>query len=319
MENEKQTHHIVVIGSINYDILMRQETFPKVGETVLADDVKMSGGGKGANQAVQAVKLGARVTMVGAVGEDVFGDILLHELSSYGVETRLMKQVRGVSSGLGLVNYLPSGELLSNVYPGANMQLTTDDIDAVSSLIQSASMVVLQTEIALESLCHAISLAHANQIPVMYNAAPAKNLPDGVLEKVDYLIMNEAEAEFHCRQSFSSVAMAMDGAKGLQQRLRNTIVVTLGPQGALVVSDGTASYIPPVDVPVVETTGAGDSFVGALAVMMSGRMPIIDACNIATCASSLTIQKPGGQIAMPTLQEVTDLYTTVYKKEIQFL
>jgi len=319
MVNKKNSHHIVVIGSINYDILMRQDTFPKVGETVLADDVKMSGGGKGANQAVQAVKLGARVTMIGAVGEDVFGDILLDELDSYGVETHLMKRVSGTSSGLGLVNYLPSGQLLSNVYPGANMHLGVDDIDKVSSLIRSASMIVLQTEIALDTLCHAISLAHEYRIPVMYNAAPAKELPDGILEKVDYLVMNEAEAEFFCRQSFPSVDMAMDGAKRLQERLQNTIIVTMGPQGALVVSDDTATSIPPIDVPVVETTGAGDSFVGALAVMMSKQVPIIDACNVATCASSITIQKPGGQIAMPTLQEVMDLYTTVYEKEIQFM
>lgn len=113
--------------------------------------------------------------------------------------------------------------------------------------------------------------------------------------------------------------MAMDGAKRLQERLQNTIIVTMGPQGALVVSDDTATSIPPIDVPVVETTGAGDSFVGALAVMMSKQVPIIDACNVATCASSITIQKPGGQIAMPTLQEVMDLYTTVYEKEIQFM
>jgi len=230
-----------------------------------------------------------------------------------------MKRVSGTASGLGLVNYLPSGQLLSNVYPGANMYLGADDIDSVSSVVRSASMIVLQTEIALDTLCHAISLAHEYKVPVMYNAAPAKALPDGVLEKVNYLIMNEAEAEFHCSQDFSSVEMAMDGTKRLQQRLGNTIVVTLGPQGALVVSDDTASYIPPIDVPVVETTGAGDSFVGALAVMMSERFPIIDACNVATCASSLTIQKPGGQIAMPTLQEVMDLYTTVYDKEIQFV
>ena len=319
MVNKKKSHHIVVIGSINYDILMRQDRFPKVGETVLADDVKMSGGGKGANQAVQAVKLGARVTMIGAVGEDVFGDILLHELDSYGVDTHLIKRVSGTSSGLGLVNYLPSGQLLSNVYPGANMHLGIEDIDAISSLIRSAAMIVLQTEIALDTLCHTISLAHEYGVPVMYNAAPAKELPPGILEKVDYLIMNEAEAEFHCLQSFSSVDMAMDGAKHLQKRLRNIIVVTLGPQGALVVSDDTAAHIHPIDVPVIETTGAGDSFVGALAVMMSKGIPITEACNVATCASSLTIQKPGGQMAMPTLQEVIDLYTTVYEKEIQFV
>jgi len=199
------------------------------------------------------------------------------------------------------------------------MHLGIEDIDAISSLIRSAAMIVLQTEIALDTLCHTISLAHEYGVPVMYNAAPAKELPPGILEKVDYLIMNEAEAEFHCLQSFSSVDMAMDGAKHLQKRLRNIIVVTLGPQGALVVSDDTAAHIHPIDVPVIETTGAGDSFVGALAVMMSKGIPITEACNVATCASSLTIQKPGGQMAMPTLQEVIDLYTTVYEKEIQFV
>ena len=307
---------IVVIGSINYDILMRQERLPKVGETILIEDVKLGGGGKGANQAVQIAKLGTHVSLLGAVGDDVFGKLLLQELSSYNVDISDISIKDYSISGLGIVNYVANGSLLSNVYPGANHLITKEDIEKHIDVIKQSSMVILQTEIPIETVEYAILLAKEYNIKVVYNAAPVKPLHEEVIQAIDYFVMNENEAEYYLDDILDSYEKTIELGKIFQKKYNNTTIITLGPKGSVLIDKESALIIDPIDVPVVETTGAGDSFIGALAVMVCEGQNIVEACRIATVASSLTIQKPGGQKSMPTLQELKDLYTITYKKNL---
>jgi ribokinase len=164
---------IVVIGSINYDILIKQPRFAEIGETITAEMVSTCGGGKGANQAVQAARLGADVHMIGAVGDDYFGTFLVNELASFGVRTETIIHKKG-SSGLGFVNYLETGQLLSTVYPGANGLITIDDIRAQRATIETADAVLLQAEIPRSVVEYAVKIAGETATSVFYNAAPTK-------------------------------------------------------------------------------------------------------------------------------------------------
>ena len=309
--NNRTEKPIVVIGSINYDILLQQERLPRIGETVLIEDVHRCGGGKGANQVVQVAKLGHRAVMVGAVGSDVFGDLLLEELSSYGVDTSCIMR-KSPNSGLRIVNYITTGALLSNVYAGANNLITPSDIDCYKEIITGADLVIFQTEIPVETVEYGIQMAHDHGIRVVYNAAPVRPLRQSILGMIDVMIMNEAEAGYYFGEELNSPERALDLGIEFQKRYHNTIIVTLGPQGSVCIDSSQAFILNPIDVPVKETTGAGDSFVGALAVKMAEGADLGTACRFATAASSITIQKTGGQSAMPTLQEVSDLYTATY-------
>lgn len=307
---------VVVIGSINYDILMKQERLPKVGETILIEDIKLGGGGKGANQAVQVAKFDLPVSLLGAVGDDVFGKLLLQELSSYNVDTSLMSVKENTTSGLGIVNYVADGSLLSNVYPGANNLVTIRDVDSHLETIKKSSMVILQTELPVETVEYAVMVAKKHNIKIMYNAAPVKALKEEVIEAIDYFIMNESEAEYYLHDVLDSYEKTIKLGKEFQKKYNNTTIITLGPKGSVLINENHSIVIDPIDVKVVETTGAGDSFIGALAVMVCEGKDIVTSCKVATTASSLTIQKPGGQKSMPTLQEVKELYTITYKENL---
>jgi ribokinase len=309
--NSKASKPIVVIGSINYDILLHQDKLPAVGETVLIENIHMCGGGKGANQAVQVAKLGHPVILIAAVGNDVFGDLLLEELSVHGIDTSYLMR-KGSNSGLGIVNYISSGALLSNVYSGANSQIFPTDLNPFRDIIKNATLVILQTEIPVETVEYSIRLAHEYNVKIVYNAAPVRELHADVLGMVDYLIINEAEASFYFGAEVNSPERAIKLGIEFHKKYNHQIVVTLGPKGSVFIGNEQSFYIESIDVPVVETTGAGDSFVGAFAKKISEGSDMLVACRFATAASSITIQKPGGQSSMPTLQEVIKLYNSTY-------
>lgn len=309
--NSKTPKPIVVIGSINYDILLHQNKLPAIGETVLIENIHMCGGGKGANQAVQVAKLDNPVILIAAVGNDVFGDLLLEELSEHGIDTSYLMR-EGPDSGIGVVNYISGGQLLSNVYSGANSRIFPDNLDPYKDIIKNAALIILQTEIPVETVEYSITLAHEYGVKVVYNAAPVRELRSDILGLVDYLILNEAEASYYFGAEVDSPEKAITLGTEFQKRYNHQIVVTLGPKGSVFIGHESSFYVEPIDVPVVETTGAGDSFVGAFAKKISEGSDMLTACRFATAASSITIQSPGGQSSMPTLQEVIKLYTAIY-------
>ena len=294
---------ITVIGSLNYDIILQQQRLPKLGETYIADAVRMAGGGKGANQAVQCAKLGARTYMAGAVGTDAMGDYLIRSLTEYGVDVTNVVR-RGEASGLGVVNCLPSGEVTATIATGANHLLTVADIDALDDLMTRSVIVIFQMEIPIPVLEYAITLAAHKGCYVILNAAPAHEIAENVLALVDCLVVNETEASFYAGEDIATRETAEEYAKVLCKRVRDTVIITLGAGGSVICVGESVEFIPAVSVEAIESTGAGDSYVGAYAVeVLRGEAPFT-AARFAARAAARTVMGVGAQPSMPRREEI---------------
>lgn len=306
--------YVCVIGSLNYDIIMKQKRMPLLGETYTADSINYSGGGKGANQAVQCAKLGLPTIMVGKVGRDSFGDTLTDNLKSYGVDCSCIGR-SGSPTGVGIVHALEDGTVYASIITGANFDITTDEIDGLDELIRDSRIIILQLEIPTEVVEHIIRKAKQYQVYTILNAAPAKEIDRDVLKMVDCLIVNETEASFYAGVDITDADKAAEYEDRLRELTSGTIIVTLGSKGsALLESRETGGLgkgksglvrIAPVKVEhVVESTGAGDSYIGAFAYGKFKGMDDIDACNFAAGVAAVTVTKIGAQEAMPGLEEV---------------
>ena len=295
---------IVVIGSLNYDIILKSQRLPELGETMPVDQASFSAGGKGANQAVQAAKLGVPTYMVGCVGNDAQGDFLLHNAEKYGVDTTFIRKV-AEPSGMGVVNALEDGSVYASIVRGANYAVTQADIDAVQELMCEAAIVILQMEIPPEINEYAVAKAKACGCKVLLNAAPA--VPSQILGECDIVVVNEVEAAFYLGKEISDVEQARAGAAQLAERYRCDIILTLGKSGAVVCEKGEISFIPSRKVDAIESTGAGDSFIGGTSYALMKGMSLTEACEFATCCSAITVCRLGAQDSMPTLEEVRSL------------
>ena len=313
--------HIVVIGSANMDLVCRTPRMPRAGETVLGDGLLTIPGGKGANQAVAAAKLAkdkADVYLVARVGDDDFGQRLLNGLSQHHVRTDHVTITEGVASGCAMILVDRKGENSIVVAPGANALLTPADIDRAGSLIAEAAAVVLQLEIPLETVRHAIEMCRRFGVPTILDPAPVP--PRGVpreLLHVDVLAPNQGEAELLLgRQRTHGVKSKklMDPkliAGTLVTRGPKTVIVKLGPKGALIVGrDGQIERVRPFKVSVRDTTAAGDAFIGALAVGESEGMPLRQAARFANAAGAACCTEFGAQPALPSRQEVDRILKT---------
>lgn len=297
-----------VIGSINFDIILRQPRFAEIGETLTIDGVWSGGGGKGANQAVQMAKLDVDTSLIACVGNDIFSNILLAELSSYGVDISLVEKRKG-SSGLGVVNSIPSGKVTASILRGSNALLTDDIIEKNLKIIKTSDILLFQLETPLETSFQAMKKSEAY---VVLNAAPAAKLLPDMWERIDCVIVNEIEASFYTDMNVNSVESAVTAAKCLHDISgeRATAVVTLGSLGSVVWHKDKGEYIPPCDAPCVESTGAGDSYIGAFAAHYIKHSDVMAALEFGTKCSSMTIQGIGAQSSMPTLS-MLDKYDTL--------
>ncbi|GAA0490189.1 ribokinase [Alkalibacterium indicireducens] len=298
-----KSNDIAVIGSLNYDIIIKQDRLPKIGETILVEKVTMVSGGKGANQAVQCSKLGLRTKMLGMVGNDYFGDYLINNLDQYKIDTNYIKR-SDKGTGLGIVNSFENGELLSTVYSGANYSLDKSYIDSVEEIIINSKIVILQLEIPKDIVEKVIRIASENQCEVVLNAAPSKAISLSSLKKVNYFVVNEEEANFYTNIQIRSIDDAKTAIVKLNDITGNTIVITLGSKGSLLYDGKNMIFLDPYDTKVVETTGAGDSYVGALAYGVLCGYDLKSLGLFSSKASSLTIKNVGAQESMPTLEEV---------------
>lgn len=294
---------IVVIGSLNYDIILKIPRLPKQGETLPADDATFSAGGKGANQAVQAAKLGVETYMVGCVGTDSMGDFLIKTAESYGVNTDHIRRVSG-PSGMGVVNSIKDGSVFASIVRGANFAVTKEDIDNAVPLLKEAGLVILQMEIPMDVIMYAIDRSKECGCKVLMNAAPAAEIPEEYLKKCDILVANEVEAAFYADTPIDSVNKAAIEVEKMSKRLGNDCVFTLGKDGSVVTENGHTEFIPSMKVQAVETTGAGDSFIGGLGYALIKGMDLIESCRFATCCSAVTVCHLGAQSSMPILKEV---------------
>ena len=298
---------VVVIGSLNYDVCLKLERLPEEGETNFADSVEYCSGGKGANQAVQAAKLGLPVYMAGCIGEDASGDFLKKTIEGYGVRTDYLKRVPG-NSGMSVAQSLYDGGIRASVVRGANDKVTREDVDALADMIDPHTIVVFQLEIPLDTIFYAIGLCRERGAYIILNGAPAAEVPEETLKKLDLFIVNEVEASFYGGTQIDSVEKAEEEILKMSQRLGISCIFTLGKAGSVVCSGGKTEMIPSKKVQAVESTGAGDSFIGGLCYAIVKEMDLFEACRFATCCSAKTVCKTGGQPAMPTLSEVMEIY-----------
>lgn len=295
---------IVVIGSLNYDIILKSHRLPECGETMPVDHAVFSAGGKGANQAVQAAKLGVPTYMVGCVGEDAQGAFLMQTADKYGLNTKFVKMLDNVPSGMGVITALDDGSVFASIVRGANYSVTKEDIDAAESVMREAAIVILQMEIPVEINEYAIKKAKECGCTVLMNAAPAMEVPKELLGGCDIIVVNEVEAAFYLKEDMTSIEKAKVGAAKLAQVYGADIIMTLGKDGAVVSDGGNVAFIPSKKVNAVESTGAGDSFIGGTAYALIQGMSLTKACEFATCCSAITVCRLGAQDSMPTLEEV---------------
>ena len=309
---------ILVVGSLVMDLIVTTECFPGSGETVLGKSFTTAPGGKGANQAVQAARLGAEVTMVGAVGSDAFGQELIASLQASGVNTDRIIVKPGVSSAIGniLLETQP-GQKSKNriiVVPGANHALTPEDVQFLSEEVKSYDMVLLQLEIPMEINELVADWAHAHHVPVMLNSAPYAPISDRLLSRIDYISPNEHEAAGITGISIGKddpqhgLVTARSATRKLMDLGVKNAIITLGSNGAVFADGQSFVYAPCVDIVLVkDPTAAGDSFVGAFCTGVCAGLAPAHALDFASYTATITVSRLGAQPSLPTISEVASL------------
>ena len=291
---------VTVVGSLNMDLVTRASRIPQPGETIIGDDFHTLPGGKGANQAVAAARLGAQVAMVGRVGRDTFAGPLLDNLASAGVDCTFVTQDSQAVTGVALIVVDAAGQNSIVVASGANMRLLPDDVDAAESVISAAHVLLLQLESPLETVTRAAQVARAHGVQVILNPAPARSLPASLLSLVDVLVPNESETELLTGLPVGDPAEAEAAAAALQEMGVGTVILTLGERGALLAREGGATLLPAFDVRPVDTTAAGDAFVGGLGVALAEGKTLAEAVRWGNAAGALATTKLGAQPSLPT-------------------
>jgi ribokinase len=300
---------IVVIGSMNTDLVIKTTRLPSPGETIHGEDLQTIPGGKGANQAAAAARLGSRVAMIGRVGADQFGPHLVDNLAHQGVNTGHVRVDPGTCTGIALIIVDDQGQNSILLSAGANSKVSRSDVDSAASLISQARLLLLQFEIPMETVEYALDIASKSGVKVILNPAPAIPIPKELLAKVDILVPNQTELEILSGISVKDDDSTRNAAKSLVDNGMDVVVVTLGERGALLVTSEDATLVPGVKVDVVDTTAAGDAFIGALATAIVRDMPLGDAVRFANCAGALAATRFGAQPSLPSADEVYQVYS----------
>jgi ribokinase len=291
---------VFVVGSINQDFVLKVERRPKPGETVTDAVLSTHNGGKGANQAAAAALLGGSVALLGRVGDDGFGGPLVRALEEKGVGTALIEEVPHSSTGTAFITVTEDGENSITVAPGANRRLTPEDVDAARGAIAGAAVLVAQMEVPRECVARAVEVAGEVGTRAILNLAPPFDVPRGVLEGLDPLVVNEHEAAFLLDEGVEGIEAALAAASTLLALGPKSAVVTVGADGAIFAVGEDAGHVPAPEAEVVDTTGAGDAFVGALALRLARGASLEQAVSYAVRAGSAAVTREGAQGALPT-------------------
>ncbi|MFN8225092.1 MAG: ribokinase [Gaiellales bacterium] len=287
---------IAVIGSVNADVSVWVPSVPRPGETALGRRAALYPGGKGANQAVQAARLGARVRLVGRIGRDVLGEVVVRSLAGAGVELDALLRDGDAGTGVASIWIDDSGENRIVVAPGANARLSAADVEACRPVLAGAGLVACQLEVPLEALERGCEIAREAGVPVLLNPAPARTLPASLLRAVDWLVPNAVEAQTLCGVEVTGVESGLAAARALRKLGPRGVVVTLGSAGAVVSAPGLEEHVPAVPVDeVVDTTAAGDAFCGALATELARGVGVLDAVRFAVAAGAVAVGAAGAQ------------------------
>jgi ribokinase len=298
---------VVVAGSINMDVVATAERHPAVGAPVAGKEVLYFPGGKGANQAVAAAKLGAATTLIGRLGADAFGRQLRIFLKGEGVDIGLVRDNAEAHTGTAIITLADADNTIV-VIPGANGLVSADDVAAAP--LATGDVAVSQFEIPLPAITAFFERARAAGATTILNPAPARRVDAALLGLVDILVLNETELGLLAGKSLSkddAIACFVDAGRSLQANERQTICVTLGKRGVMVLADGKARMVRGRAVTAVDTTGAGDCFVGALAAQLAKGASLRDAARYANIAASICVQRMGAAPSMPTAAEVADV------------
>lgn len=295
---------IVVIGSSNTDLVVRTPRIPRPGETLIGSAFMVNAGGKGANQAVAAARMGGRVTFVASVGDDQFGREAVAHYSAEGIDTRFIVSHPGVASGVALISVDDAAENSIVVAPGANALLSPADVEAAEARIAAADYVLMQLEIPMETVLRGIEVAARYGVRVILNPAPAAVIPDEVLARLDLITPNRSETELLTGLKIAGVNDALAAAEWFRARGVKRVAVTMGCNGALVMDASAAEFIPAYRVEAVDTTAAGDVFNGALAVALAEGRTLGAAARFAAAASSIAVTRQGAQRSIPQREEV---------------
>ncbi|MGB8322888.1 MAG: ribokinase [Candidatus Acidiferrum sp.] len=291
---------IAVIGSANVDLTTFSDTFPRPGETIFGQRFDLGFGGKGANQAVAARLCGADVLMVAKLGNDLFGEATIKNFNSLGIDTTHVRIVDGVSSGVAPIFVEPNGQNRIIVVKGANDTLKPADIDAAAGALKSVDTIVLQFEIPLDTIYYAVSFANKHKIRCIVNPAPALPASLADLSAASYFIPNESEAETITGIPVHSVEEAKKCAAALLQKGFNNVILTLGSRGSLLAAHDSSKLFAPFAVTPVDTTGAGDAFIGSFAVFLAEGLSERDALTRANLYAALSTTRVGTQKSFPT-------------------
>ena len=297
---------IVVIGSLNMDLVTQTERVPVMGETLTGTGFKTVCGGKGGNQAFAAARLGGEVTMLGCVGEDVFGQELKRSLEEQGIDCSKIRVCEGVESGTASITVC-QGDNCIIIIPGANGMVSVDYVRENLDVIKEAAFIILQLEIPLETIAYVIDFAYKAGIPVMLNPAPAKELPEELFGKVSYFIVNETECQFYTGKVVEDVDDAKEGIRLLKEKGIAHAIVTLGSQGSVFDMDDEVLYVPARKVKAVDSTAAGDTFTAGIVVSLLEGKKMDEAIRFATKASSITVIRMGAQTSIPSREEVENV------------
>ena len=303
--------HVTVVGSLNMDLVVRAPYAPRPGETIIGGEFHTVPGGKGANQAVAAARLGARVAMVGRVGGDAFAGSLLDNLAAAGVDHTFVSRDPETATGIALIVVDDAGQNSIVVVPGANGRLAPADVDAAQAAIGAADVLLVQLESPLETVLRAAELAKAQGTRVILNPAPApvRPLPATLLALVDVLIPNESETALLAGRSVSSRAEAETAAEALREMGVSTVILTLGERGALLAYEDGVELLPAFEVRPVDTTAAGDAFVAGFAVALAEGRPVPEAVRWGNAAGALATTTLGAQPSLPTRRALEGMLT----------
>ena len=300
------TPHIVVVGSLNMDLVVEVPTFPAPGETVLGKNFATFPGGKGANQAVAAARLGARVSMIGRVGQDAFGDQLLASAQADGIDVTHVGRDVSAATGVAMIAVNEQGQNSIAVASGANFRLTADHVRQAWSELEDVDLLVMPLETPLESIAAAVSLANESGVKVILNPAPARDLPPEILAGVDVLAPNEPETAQLTGMPVNTAEESRAAARKLLTLGVGNVVLTLGSRGALILDGSNEQFmlVPARQVEVVDTTAAGDSFMGGLAVTLGEGRSLIEAARFANAVGALAVTRQGAQPSRPGRVEI---------------
>lgn len=298
---------IVVIGSSNTDMIIKSERIPQPGETIIGGKFTTAAGGKGANQAVAAVRAGGDVTFIGRIGTDILGDNAVNGFVKDGLNVSNIIRDNEEPSGVALIFVDEKGENSIAVAPGSNAKLSPKDIKNNQSVITGADLLLMQLEVPIEAIESAAELAFKSKIKIILNPAPARPLSNGLLEKISIITPNETEAEILTGITVNNESDAERAAKVLIEKGVDTVIITLGSRGAFIFNSEYKELVPSYKVKAVDTTAAGDVFNGALTVALSEDKNLKDAVLFANAAAALSVTKLGAQPSAPYKKDIISI------------